>query len=88
MVAYEKWLIVVQIAYRSDRQRPCLRLAPTRSASGLPTGTARDGTLRTAVATYQPHGSSCLEGGQQSATGGTVTYATITDTLVEGSHDL
>jgi hypothetical protein len=85
VVAYEQWLIVVQIAYRSDRQ-------PAPIATGTyPIGvgvTDRDGTLRTAVATYQPHGSSCSEGGQRSATGGTVTYTTVTDTLVEGSYDL
>jgi hypothetical protein len=41
-----------------------------------------------AAATYQPHGSSCSEGGQRSATGGTVSYTTVRDTLVEGSYDL
>jgi hypothetical protein len=85
VVAYEQWLIVVQIAYRSDRQ-------PAPFATGTyPIGvgvTDRDGTLRTAVATYQPHGSNCSEGGQRSATGGTVTYTTVSDTLVEGSYDL
>jgi hypothetical protein len=44
--------------------------------------------LRTVAATYQPHGPSCSEGGQRSATGGTVAYTTVTDTLVEGSYDL
>jgi hypothetical protein len=85
VVAYEKWLIVGRIAYRSDRQ-------PAPFATGTyPVGvgvTDQDGTLRTAAATYQPHGSSCSEGGQRSATGGTVTYTTVTDTLVEGSYDL
>jgi hypothetical protein len=31
---------------------------------------------------------SCSEGGQRSATGGTVAYTTVTDTLVEGRYDL
>jgi hypothetical protein len=85
VVAYEKWLIVGQIAYRSDRQP-----APFATGTyqiGVPV-TDRDGTLRTVAATYQPHGSSCSEGGQRSATGGAVTYTTVTDTLVEGSYDL
>jgi hypothetical protein len=85
VVAHEKWLIVGQIAYRSDRQ-------PAPFATGTyPVGvgvTDPAGTLRMAAATYQPHGSSCSEGGQRSATGGTVTYTTVTDTLVEGSYDL
>jgi hypothetical protein len=85
VVAYEKWLIVGQIAYRSDRQ-------PAPFATGTyPVGvgvTDPDGTLRMAAATYQPYGSSCSEGGQRSATGGTVTYITVSDTLVEGSYDL
>jgi hypothetical protein len=85
VVAYEKWLIVVQIAYRSDQQ-------PAPFATGTyPVGvgvTDPDGTLRTAAATYQPHGSGCSEGAQRSATGGTVIYTTVTDTLVEGSYDL
>jgi len=40
------------------------------------------------AATYQPHGPSCSQGGQRKATGGTITYTTVTDTLVEGSYDL
>ena len=47
-----------------------------------------DGTLRTVAATYQPHGPSCSQGGQRDATGGIVTYTTVSDTLVEGSYDL
>jgi hypothetical protein len=85
VVADEQWLVVVQIAYRSDMQ-------PAPFATGTyPIGvgvTDQDGTLRSVAATYQPHGSSCSEGGQRSATGGTVTYSTVTDTLVEGSYDL
>jgi hypothetical protein len=50
--------------------------------------TGPDGTLRTADATFQPFGRNCSEGGQQDATGGTVTYTTVTDTLVQGSYDL
>jgi hypothetical protein len=85
VVAYEQWLIVVQIAYRSDRQPAPFATGTYQIGVGV---TDRDGTLRTAVATYQPHGSSCSEGGQRSATGGTVTYTTVTDTLVEGRYDL
>jgi hypothetical protein len=85
VVANEKWLIIVQIAYRSDRQ-------PAPFATGTyqigVEVTDPDGTLRTVAATYQPHGPSCSEGGQRPATGGTVTYTTVTDTLVEGSYDL
>jgi hypothetical protein len=40
------------------------------------------------VATYQPQGASCSEGGQRAATGGTVAYTTVTDTVIEGSHSL
>ena len=39
-------------------------------------------------ATFQPFGRNCSEGGQQEATGGTVTYTTVSDTLVAGSYDL
>ncbi len=39
-------------------------------------------------ATYQPHGPNCSEGGQRDATGGTVTYTVVSDTLVEGGYDL
>jgi hypothetical protein len=85
VMADETWLIVVQIAYRSDRQP-----APFATGTyeiGAPV-TDRVGTLRTVSATYQPFGSNCSEGGQRSSTGGTVTYTTVTDTLVEGSYDL
>jgi hypothetical protein len=85
VVAYEQWLIVVQIAYRSDRQPAPFATGTYQVGVGV---TDPDGTLRTAAATYQPHGSSCSEGGQRSATDGTVTYTTVTDTLVEGSYDL
>jgi hypothetical protein len=85
VVADEEWLIVVQIAYRSDRQPAPFATATYQVGVGI---TDPAGTLRTAAATYQPHGSSCSEGGQRSATGGTVTYTTVTDTLVEGSYDL
>jgi hypothetical protein len=85
VVAYEKWLIVGQIAYRSDRQPAPFATGTYQIGVGV---TDRDGTLRMAAATYQPYGSNCSEGGQRSATGGTVTYTTVTDTLVEGSYDL
>jgi hypothetical protein len=85
VVAGEKWLIVVQIAYRSDQQ-------PAPFATGsyqIGIGVADpEGTLRTVAATYQPHGPSSPEGGQRPASAGTVTYTTVTDTLVEGSYDL
>jgi hypothetical protein len=85
VVADEKWLVVSQIAYRSD-----LRPAPFATGTyqiGVAV-TDREGTLRIVAATYQPHGSGCSQGGQRAATGGTVTYTTVTDTLVEGSYDL
>jgi len=50
--------------------------------------TGPDGTLRTADASFHPFGRNCAEGGQQEATGGTVTYTIVTDTLVEGAYDL
>jgi len=85
VVADEKWLVVVQIAYRSDQQPAPFATGTYQIGVAV---TDRDGTLRSVAATYQPHGSSCSEGGQRSATGGTVTYTTVTDTLVEGSYDL
>jgi hypothetical protein len=62
-----------------------LRPAPNQIGVGV---TDPGGTLRTVSATYQRRGPSCSEGGQRSATGGTVTYTIVTDTLVEGSYDL
>jgi hypothetical protein len=85
VVAYEKWLIVVQIAYRSDRQPAPFATGTYQIGVGV---TDPAGTVRMVAATYQPHGSSCSEGGQRPATGGTVTYTTVTDRLVEGSYDL
>jgi hypothetical protein len=85
VVVDEEWLIVVQIAYRSDRQPAPFATGTYQVGVGV---TDPAGTLRTAAATYQPHGPSCSEGGQRQATGGTVTYTTVTDTLVEGSYDL
>jgi hypothetical protein len=85
VVADEHWLLVVQIAYRSDQQ-------PARFATGSyevgVAATDAEGTLRTVAATFQPHGPNCSDGGQRSATGGTVTYDVVTDTLVEASYDL
>ena len=81
----EKWLLVVQIAYRSDMQPA--PFAPGTYGIGVGT-TGPDGTLRTVDATFQPFGRHCSEGGQREATGGTVTYTTVTDTLVEASYDL
>jgi hypothetical protein len=85
VVVDEEWLIVVQIAYRSDRQPAPFATGTYQVGVGV---TDPAGTLRTAAATYQPHGPSCSEGGQRQATDGTVTYTTVTDTLVEGSYDL
>jgi hypothetical protein len=85
VVANERWLVVVQIAYRSDMQPAPFATGTYQVGVGV---TDPEGTLRAVAATYQPHGSSCSEGGQRSAIGGTVTYTTVTDTLVEGSYDL
>ena len=84
-VADEKWLIVIQTAYRSDQQPA--PFAPGTYRIGVGT-TDANGTLRTVDASFQPFGRNCAEGGQQEATGGTVTYTTVTDTLVQGSYDL
>jgi hypothetical protein len=85
VVADEEWLVVVQVAYRSDRQPAPFATGTYQVGVGV---TDPAGTLRTVAATYQPYGASCSEGGQRSATGGAVTYTTVTDTLVEGSYDL
>jgi hypothetical protein len=85
VVAGETWLVVVQIAYRSDGQPAPFATGTYQVGVGV---TDADGTLRTVAAAYQPHGPSCSDGGQRSATDGTVTYTTVTDTLVEGSYDL
>jgi len=85
LVADENWLIVVQIAYRSDQQPAPFATGTYEVGVGV---TDPDGTLRTVAATFQPHGPSCSEGGQRPATGGTVTYTVVTDLLVEGSYDL
>jgi hypothetical protein len=84
-VVNEKWLIVIQTAYRSDMQPA--PFAPGTYGIGVGT-TGPDGTLRTADASFQPFGRNCSEGGQQEATGGTVTYTVVTDTLVTASYDL
>jgi hypothetical protein len=85
VVADEAWLVVVQIAYRSDRQPAPFATGTYQIGVGV---TDPAGTLRTVSATYLRRGPSCSEGGQRSATGGTVTYTIVTDTLVEGSYDL
>lgn len=84
-MAEEQWLILVQIGYRSDRQPAPFATGTYQVGVGV---TDPQGTLRAVAATYQPHGPSCSEGGQRTATGGTLTYTTVTDTLVEGSYDL
>jgi hypothetical protein len=85
VMADEEWLVLVQVAYRSDLQPAPFAAGTYQIGVGV---SDPAGTLRTVAATYQPHGPSCSEGGQRSATGGTVTYTTVTDTLVEGSYDL
>jgi hypothetical protein len=85
VVAEEQWLVVVQIAYRSDMQPAPFAADVYQIGVGV---TDLQGTLRTVAATYQPHGPSCSEGGQRTASGGTITYTTVTDMLVEGSYDL
>ncbi|HEY2957768.1 MAG TPA: hypothetical protein VGM21_06105 [Actinomycetota bacterium] len=85
VVADEQWLIVSQIAYRSDRQPAPFATGTYQIGAAV---TDADGTLRLVAATYQPHGPSCSDRGQRGATGGTVTYAIVTDSLVEGSYDL
>lgn len=85
VVANEKWLILVQTAYREDMQ-------PAPFATGtyhVGVGTTDEtGTLRTANATYAPKGRSCGSGGEVDASSGSITYTTVTDTLVEGTYDL
>ena len=85
VVANEKWLLVIQTAYRSDRQPA--PFAPGAYTIGVGT-TGPDGTLRTVDASFQPFGRNCSAGGLQEATGGTVTYTTVTDDLVVASYDL
>jgi hypothetical protein len=85
VVADEKWLLVVQIAYRSDLRPAPFAIGTYEIGVGA---TDPDGTLRTVDASFQPHGPGCSEGGQRPATSGTVTYTIVTDTLVEGSYDL
>jgi hypothetical protein len=85
VVTNEKWLIVIQTAYRSDRQPASFAPGTYQIGVGV---TGPDGTLRTLDATFQPFGRNCSEGGQQEASGGTVTYTVVSDTLVEASYDL
>jgi hypothetical protein len=84
-VANEQWLVPVQIAYRADQQ-------PAPFATGTyqigVQVTDPSGTLRIVNASYQSHGANCSQGRQRDATSGTITYTTVTDTLVEGSYDL
>ena len=85
VLPYERWLLIVQTAWRSDRQP-----APFATGSyqiGV-TAAGADGTLRIVTAVYKPHGPQCAERAEQEAANGTVTYTTVTDTTVEGSYDL
>jgi hypothetical protein len=85
VLANEKWLLVIQTAYRADRQPASFE--PGTYGIGVGT-TGPDGTLRTVDASFQPFGRNCSAGGLQEATGGTVTYTAVSDTLVVGSYDL
>jgi hypothetical protein len=82
VVAGEKWLLVIQTAYRSDMQPA--PFAPGTSGIGVG-ATGPDGTLRTADASFHPFGRNRAEAGQQEATGDTVTYTVVTDTLVQAA---
>jgi hypothetical protein len=85
VVANEKWLLVIQTAYRSDRQPA--PFAPGAYTIGVGT-TGPDGTLGTVDASFQPFGRTCSAGGLQEAAGGTVIYTTVSDDLVVASYDL
>jgi hypothetical protein len=85
ILPYERWLLIVQTAWRSD-QKP----APFATGSyqiGVSVVGA-DGTLRIVTASYKPHGPQCAERAEQEAVNGTITYTTVTDTTVEGTYDL
>lgn len=85
VVANEKWLLLVQIAARDDGQNAEFATGTYQIGIGE---TDAGGTLRTASATYAPKGRNCASGGEQSATSGSITYATVTEALVEGSYNL
>jgi hypothetical protein len=85
ILPYERWLLIVQTAWRNDQQP-----APFATGSyqiGVSVAGA-DGTLRITTASYKPHGPQCAERAEQEATNGTITYTTVTDTTVEGTYDL
>jgi hypothetical protein len=85
VLPYERWLLIVQTVWRSDRQ-------PASFATGSyeigVTAAGADGTPRIVTAVYKPHGPQCAERAEQEAANGTVTYTTVTNTTVEGSYDL
>lgn len=85
VVANEKWLILVQVAARDDMQDAPFATGTYEIGVGT---TDASGTLRTASATYAPKGRSCASGGELSASSGSITYTTVTDTSVEGTYDL
>lgn len=85
VVASEQWLVITQVASRSDGQ--LAPFAPGTYTIGVGT-TDADGTLRTVSASYTRFGKNCSSGGQQDATSGTVMYTAATDLLVEASFDL
>ena len=84
-VANEQWLLVIQIAYRADQQPAPFATGTYQIGVGT---TDPSGTLRTVAGTSQSHGTNCSQGREREATGGTITYTTVTDTLVEASYDL
>ena len=69
-------------------QRPAAGLVRARHLHDRCRDHRPDGTLRTVDASFQPFGRNCSAGGLQEATGGTVTYTTVTDDLVVASYDL
>jgi hypothetical protein len=85
VLPYERWLLIVQTAWRSDQQ-PAPFATGNYQIGAVATGT--DGTLRIVTAVYKPHGPRCAERAEQEARNGTVTYASVSDTTVEGTYDL
>lgn len=84
VVANEKWLILVQTAYREDMTDAPFAVGTYHIGIGT---TDETGTLRTADATYSPKGKS-FGGTEIDASSGSITYTTVNDTLVEGTYDL
>ena len=85
VVANEKWLVLTQVAARDDMQDAPFATGTYQIGIGT---TDETGTLRTATAMYAPKGRSCASGGELNASAGSITYTTVTSTLVEGTYDL